>query len=112
MQNCLVFILFALISIEIAYVKSYKILGITPIAAPSHYIVNRALMRGLAADGHEVTLISPFKDENPPPNYNEIHLNGIYELFVNSMFIFYCDFSKIFEFISFHMQTRNMTIIS
>lgn len=84
-MNCSILLaLFTLISIEISGVVSYKILGIFPTAAPSHYIVGRALMQGLAADGNEVTYISPFKDENPPPNYNEIHLDGIYELFVNS----------------------------
>lgn len=36
-------------------------------------------MKGLAADGHNVTIISLFKEKNPIPNYNEIHLDGIYD---------------------------------
>lgn len=36
-------------------------------------------MKGLAADGHDVTMISPFKEKNPIPNYNEVYLDGIYD---------------------------------
>ncbi|KAG5880366.1 hypothetical protein JTB14_029492 [Gonioctena quinquepunctata] len=50
-------------------------------AAPSHYILDNALMRGLAEAGHDVTLISPFTDKNPPENgsWREIILDGFLE---------------------------------
>lgn len=65
-------------------VVSYRILGIFPTTSPSHYYVGRALMKGLAADGHEVTIVSPFKEKNPIPNYNEVYLEGTYDKTVNS----------------------------
>lgn len=55
-------------------VSSYKILGVFHIPAKSHYIVGHALMKGLAEQGHEVTVISAFKSPNPIENYEEIYL--------------------------------------
>lgn len=40
-------------------------------------------MKGLAADGQEVTIISPFKEKNPIANYTEVYLDGIYDQFGN-----------------------------
>lgn len=76
-------ICFAFIAVDRNGVNSYKILGVFPTAAPSHYIVGSALMRGLAADGHEVTIISPFKEKVPIANYTEVYLEGAYEAFAN-----------------------------
>ncbi|KAJ8928778.1 hypothetical protein NQ314_018636 [Rhamnusium bicolor] len=35
-------------------------------AAPSHYFLGNALARGLAEVGHDVTMVSPFEEKNPP----------------------------------------------
>lgn len=43
-------------------------------------------MKGLAADGHDVTIISPFKEDKPIPNYNEIYLDGVYEKITRGKF--------------------------
>ncbi|XP_018579875.1 UDP-glucuronosyltransferase 2B15-like [Anoplophora glabripennis] len=43
-----------------------RILGVFPFFAPSHYILGSTLMKGLAEAGHDVTIISPFKEKNPP----------------------------------------------
>ena len=58
-----------------------KILGVFPMAAPSHYILGNNLMRGLAEKGHDVTVISPFTEKNPPKNgsYRDIVLKGFKE---------------------------------
>ncbi|KAG5883245.1 hypothetical protein JTB14_000034 [Gonioctena quinquepunctata] len=58
-----------------------RILGVFPIPARSHYIVDSALMRGLAEAGHDVTLISPFSEKVPPKNgsWREIILEGVFE---------------------------------
>lgn len=66
-------ILFALGAV-VSSVCSYRILGIFPHAAKSHYIVGDALMKGLAAKGHDVTMISPHKQSKPIKNYRSIHL--------------------------------------
>lgn len=83
MRNTIVIAFFALFAFEHIEVESYKILGIFPTVVPSHYYVGRALMKGLAADGNEVTIVSPFKEKNAIPNYNEIYLDGTYDLIVN-----------------------------
>lgn len=60
--------------------NGYKILGIFPTSAPSHYITGSALMKGLAAAGHEVTVISPFPQAKPLKNYRDITVDGIIEI--------------------------------
>ncbi|CAH1102051.1 unnamed protein product [Psylliodes chrysocephalus] len=59
--------------------ECYKILVVFPAAAPSHFILGNALGRGLAIAGHEVTVLSPFQDKNPPKNYREVVLTGFIE---------------------------------
>ncbi|XP_044262534.1 UDP-glycosyltransferase UGT5-like [Tribolium madens] len=63
-------------------VQSAKILGVFPIPAPSHYILGSRLMRALAEKGHDVTVINPFGEKNPPKNgkYKDILLTGFKEM--------------------------------
>ena len=55
-------------------VSGYRFLGVLPIASKSHYYIGHNLLKGLALEGHEVTVISPFKEKKPIPNYNEVFL--------------------------------------
>lgn len=54
--------------------NSYKFLAILPIPSKSHYYIGHNLMKGLAEDGNEVTVISPFKEKMPIKNYKEVFL--------------------------------------
>lgn len=75
----------ALAIISIDNVRGYNILGIFPMISRSHYIVGHALLKGLADAGHEVTMISPFKEPKPIPNYNEVVLEGLIQETFKSM---------------------------
>lgn len=55
-------------------VESAKILCIFPSPGRSHVLVGQTLLKGLAARGHEVTMVSPFKLSKPVPNYREIYV--------------------------------------
>lgn len=55
-------------------VSCYRILGVFPNPAKSHYLVGDALMKGLAAKGHDVTMISAYKQIEPIKNFRAIHL--------------------------------------
>ncbi|XP_972644.2 UDP-glycosyltransferase UGT5-like [Tribolium castaneum] len=61
--------------------KSARILGIYPLPGRSHYRLGSALFRELAERGHDVTVISPFGEKDPPKNgtYRDIVLDGIFE---------------------------------
>ncbi|RZC41856.1 UDPGT and/or Glyco tran 28 C domain containing protein [Asbolus verrucosus] len=74
-------VLLLVLFISSSNVQGAKILGIFPVAAPSHYILGNSLMRGLAERGHDVTIISPFVEKNPPKNgtYKDIVLTGFVE---------------------------------
>ncbi|XP_063244123.1 UDP-glycosyltransferase UGT5-like isoform X2 [Bacillus rossius redtenbacheri] len=50
----------------------YRILGVFPHTAKSHFIMSGTIMRELATRGHEVVVISPFPEKNPPKNYRDI----------------------------------------
>lgn len=73
MDTKLVFI----IVICVYSIEMYKILGVFPVDSPSHYILGSTLMKALAEKGHEVTIIAPFTEKNPPKRYREIKLTGI-----------------------------------
>lgn len=60
----------------ISNVSSYKILGVFHPPCRSHYIAGNALMKGLARAGHEVTIITAFKEKDPIENYEEIFLEN------------------------------------
>lgn len=55
-------------------VIAYKFLGVLPIPSKSHYYIGHNLLKGLAEEGHDVTVITPFKEKNPIPNYKEVFL--------------------------------------
>lgn len=58
----------------------YKIVGIFPAPSKSHYYIGHALMKGLAAQGHEVTVISPFQEKKPIKNYKEVFLEHSWDM--------------------------------
>jgi glucuronosyltransferase len=64
---------------------AYKILCLFPHVAKSHFIMAEALMKGLAAKGHKVTVISHFPQKTPIPNYRDISLIGSMPEFVNQV---------------------------
>ncbi|XP_063921359.1 UDP-glycosyltransferase UGT5-like isoform X1 [Zophobas morio] len=73
---------FALVFLVIFHLsKCAKILGVFPMPTSSHYILGSALMKGLAEHGHDVTVISPFVEKNPPKmgSYRQIELTGFLE---------------------------------
>ena len=62
-----------------------RILGIFPLPAKSHSVMTEALMRGLAARGHQVDVLTPFPVKNPPPNYRDISLAGVVPVMTNNL---------------------------
>jgi hypothetical protein len=68
-----------------SYVESYKILGLFPFMAKSHFIVGNSLMKGLAKAGHEVTVVSAFPNKGPIDNYTFIDVSEILEAMKSKM---------------------------
>ncbi|CAH4028511.1 unnamed protein product [Pieris brassicae] len=52
--------------------ESANILYVIPFTSKSHYIMLRPIGLELARRGHNVTVITANKEENPPPNYHEV----------------------------------------
>lgn len=55
-----------------AVTNGYKILGLFPHPAISHYQFFQPIMRGLAEAGHDVTVVSHFPDKSPPAHYKDL----------------------------------------
>uniref|UniRef100_A0A1L8E195 UDP-glucuronosyltransferase n=1 Tax=Nyssomyia neivai TaxID=330878 RepID=A0A1L8E195_9DIPT len=54
------------------YTYGYNILGVFHTSAKSHYILGSTLMKGLAAAGHNVTIVAAHKQTQPVKNMREI----------------------------------------
>ncbi|XP_068632423.1 UDP-glycosyltransferase UGT5-like isoform X4 [Battus philenor] len=57
-------------------VHSARILGLLPYIGSSHFMVFKPLLLALAERGHQVTVVSFFPIQNPPPNYTDVSLIG------------------------------------
>lgn len=69
-------------------VCAYNILAFLPVASKSHYYIGHNLMKGLAKEGNQVTVISPFKEKKPIENYTEVFLEHSWEESRKSNIIF------------------------
>lgn len=76
---------FVFVAVWCSNVDSYRILMVFPHISPSHYNIGKGLMKGLVADGHNVTMMSPFK-QSKIGNFTEIHLDGIIEEYAKRKF--------------------------
>ncbi|KAJ8954690.1 hypothetical protein NQ318_011383 [Aromia moschata] len=58
-----------------------KILVVFPMPAPSHYILGNAYAKTLVEAGHDVTMVSPFEEKNPPKKgkWRDVVLTGFVE---------------------------------
>ncbi|XP_055375679.1 UDP-glycosyltransferase UGT5-like [Condylostylus longicornis] len=71
-QKCLLLVIVFFSSLT----NSYRILGIFPHPGISHFHFFHPIMRGLAENGHEVTVVSHFPDKSPPAHYRDLPLTG------------------------------------
>ncbi|KAL7730661.1 hypothetical protein ACLKA6_003438 [Drosophila palustris] len=69
------FISFAIVYLLMALLKFVRL--VLPTGARSHYNVGSALAKGLAAAGHQVTLVSPFALKKPIENIIDVPVPGI-----------------------------------
>lgn len=57
-----------------------RILGVFPYPSKSHHILGKCLLKALAKKGHQVTMMSPFPEEDLITNYRQIELTGVLDL--------------------------------
>lgn len=76
-------ILITILLLTVSNTFTYRILGVFPTTYHSHYKTGSALMKGLAAAGHDVSVISPFTQSPPMPNYREITIHGAFEQMIS-----------------------------
>ncbi|KAF5295475.1 hypothetical protein FQR65_LT10463 [Abscondita terminalis] len=61
---------------KLLLMKSAKILGVFPYPAYSHYLLGDRIFKELSARGHEVTVISPYKEANLTKNFKQVLLTN------------------------------------
>ncbi|XP_052895871.1 UDP-glycosyltransferase UGT5-like [Anopheles moucheti] len=115
--TCFTTLLLSVICVFFTGNDAARILGIFPTTSKSHWILGTALAKELSKAGHEVTVISPFKLQNPPVNYREIEIeysgrafddamDHIFEATENSVV------SNLFQMRQFVEETTNATLTS
>lgn len=72
-QHCLAFSTLLFFTSKVA---AYRILALFPHTAKSHFVMGEALMKGLAARGHQVFVVNHFPQAHAVPNYTDISLVG------------------------------------
>lgn len=56
----------------LAVCDGYRLLGLFPFQAKSHFVMFEQLLKGLARKGHQVDVVSKFPLKKPYPNYTDI----------------------------------------
>ena len=93
-------ILLLISNLEVAWTAN--ILAYFPIDAMSHTHLKSTLLRELATRGHNITVVSPLAEENPPPNYEEI--------MISDHTIITQKYGKPVTFIYFNSRKKNKNI--
>ncbi|XP_055635695.1 UDP-glycosyltransferase UGT5-like [Toxorhynchites rutilus septentrionalis] len=97
------FAMAALLAATCGIAEPYKILGLFPHPGLSHFYFFEPILKGLAAAGHEVTVVSPFPNPNPPPNYTDLPLEGIKLLSDSVSFELFDNRPSFSHFVEFFM---------
>ncbi|XP_049281307.1 UDP-glucosyltransferase 2-like isoform X1 [Anopheles funestus] len=89
----------------------YRILGLFPHPGLSHFKVFHPIMRGLANNGHHVTVVSYFPDPNPVSNYHDLRFEGqeiLTDAFSLEAFTgrnFFDNFKEFYELVAWGMSS-------
>ncbi|XP_043256895.1 UDP-glucosyltransferase 2-like [Colletes gigas] len=78
MRDGTVFLVAFLLYCRLSVIVGFNILGICPSASYSHQQPFQALMKALAARGHNVTVISTIPSKKPIQNYEDVDLSFTY----------------------------------
>lgn len=85
---------------------TYNILGVFPSPSKSHYIAGGSLMKGLAAAGHNVTVISPFPQSKPLANFRDYEILGVEKTLMSNKYLFF----YVLDYDIFFLQILSSTI--
>lgn len=88
------------IFVAVCEVQSSNILYLHGVISGSHHIWNRALAKGLAIEGHNVTFLSVDHPKVKDPNLHYIALEGVYEELYSE------DSSIAFDIMEFSRQSK------
>jgi glucuronosyltransferase len=67
--------------------EAARILGVFPLNSRSHFIMFEALLKGLAARGHQVYVVGHWPQKKPILNYTDISVQGSLPGFINDFTI-------------------------
>ncbi|KDR20346.1 UDP-glucuronosyltransferase, partial [Zootermopsis nevadensis] len=79
-----------------------RILALFSMNGKSHFVMFEALLKGLAARGHQVYVVGHFPQKNPVPNYTDISVEGSLPEIVNNFTVEFArnlGYIQIFKFI-------------
>ncbi|KAI4462072.1 UDP-glucosyltransferase [Holotrichia oblita] len=68
------------VTLFLSLTDAAKILVVFPFRAHSHWSIGNALVRGLAAKGHEVTFVTPYEEKETVKNVKSVFLSEVYRI--------------------------------
>lgn len=69
------------VAFTLTSVDSANILGLFQTPFVSHWLMPSVLLEELVSRGHNVTVLSPFPLKSPPPNYHDLSLERVAQMF-------------------------------
>lgn len=78
--------LHTILSMNDADCAKTNILFLAGVGSPSHHFWNREITSALAERGHNLTVISPRRDENPHGNVHYLQITGDYKKYYGNLF--------------------------
>jgi glucuronosyltransferase len=95
-------------SISIVDMEAARILGLFHFNGKSHFVMSEALLKSLAARGHQVYVVGHFPQKKPIPNYTDISVEGSYRGVFNSLSVQSAlEFGQYYNLLIFFFQTAN-----
>uniref|UniRef100_A0A1Y1K0R3 UDP-glucuronosyltransferase n=1 Tax=Photinus pyralis TaxID=7054 RepID=A0A1Y1K0R3_PHOPY len=61
------------------HIEAAQILGVFPFPAHSHFQLGDRIVKELVSRGHNVTVISPYKEKLPIQNFNQVIVDNVFE---------------------------------
>ncbi|XP_049767214.1 UDP-glycosyltransferase UGT5-like [Schistocerca cancellata] len=68
--------------------RAAHVLVVFPLGSPSHWNLGRAIAKGLHAQGHRITAVTPFPGQGPPNNWTDVALPNTMSFFGHTAGLF------------------------
>lgn len=69
------------LSLILTSINALNILGIVPFGSNSHFAIGNSIIKTLHRSGHNVTIMSPYRQKEKLENFQEVDVSSVLEKF-------------------------------